>query len=101
MKIYEILVPTQFNCGKPIRTRYHRVWDNKVKCITGGLTILPPTINGYWESDDGELYAERMIPVRIMCTSQQIQEIAEMSLKYYEQKAIMYYEISNNVKIVK
>lgn len=39
--MWEILVPTKSNEGKPFRTRYHRVWDAKVREISGGLTILP------------------------------------------------------------
>lgn len=34
MMFWEILVPTQTNEGKPIRTRFHRVWDDKVEVIT-------------------------------------------------------------------
>lgn len=98
LKFYEILVPTQFNDGKPIRTRYHRVWDKKVRDITGGLTIIPP-IRGQWISSDGELFSERMIPVRIACTAEQIEQIADISAEYYKQKAILYYLISEEVTI--
>lgn len=98
MKFYEILVPTQMNDGTPIRTRYHRVWDEKVRAITNGLTIIPP-IRGQWISNDGELFSERMIPVRIACNDEQINLIADMTAKYYKQKAIMYYLISDCVTI--
>jgi hypothetical protein len=40
-----------------------------------------------------------MIPVRIACTEQQIDEIADMSAAYYNQEAIMRYRISDLVKI--
>jgi hypothetical protein len=94
--LYEILVPTQSNEGKPYRTRYHKVWDAKVREISGGLTILTPA-KGQWVSQDGKIYAERMIPVRIICTKEEIEKIIEFSMKYYEQLAILAYEISNNV----
>lgn len=100
MYLYEILVPTQTNLGKPIRTRYHRVWDEKVRKITGGLTIVPP-VKGEWISDCGELFRERMIPVRIACTPEQIEQIADMTAKYYDQMAVMYYLISKEVTIKK
>lgn len=100
MKLYEILVPTQTNEGKPIKTRFHRVWDEKVRKITGGLTIIPP-VKGEWVSDCGHLFRERMIPVRIACTEEQIEEIADMTAAYYKQLAIMYYLLSNEVKIKK
>lgn len=95
---WEIFVPTQFNNGKPIRTRYHRVWDSKVRAITGGLTIIPP-VKGQWIAMDGTLFKERMIPVRIACTEEQIERIADMTAKYYEQLAIMYYLISDKIII--
>jgi hypothetical protein len=98
MLFYEILVPTISNEGKPFRTRYHKVWDSKVRKITGGLTIIPP-IKGQWVSSAGELFKERMIPVRIACTKEQIEKIADITAEYYSQKAIMYYLIAEEVTI--
>ena len=94
--LWEILVPTMRNDGRPIRTRFHRVWDEKVRSISGGLTILPPTIGQWIDPEDETLFKERMIPVRILCTREEMSEIVDMSLKYYEQKAILAYELSNN-----
>ena len=96
----EILVPTQTNEGKGMRTRYHRVWDEKVRAITGGLSIIPP-IKGQWVSGEGELFKERMIPVRVACSREQMETIADMTAEYYKQKAIMFYLISDNVTIKK
>jgi hypothetical protein len=81
---------------KPVRTRYHKVWDEKVRKISKGLTILNPA-KGQWISPDGVLFIERMIPVRIVCTDEEIVKIADMTANYYKQLAIMYYEVSNNV----
>jgi hypothetical protein len=45
-ELWEVLVPTETGDGrggkKPIHTRYHKVWDAKVRAITGGLTVLTP-----------------------------------------------------------
>lgn len=98
MELWEILVPTQFNDGKPIRTRYHRVWDKKVYDITGGVTIMKPVV-GKWVSPDEKLFSERMIPVRIACTEEQMEAIIDMTLKYYDQEAVMAYRISEKVII--
>lgn len=98
LKLFEILVPTISNEGKPYHTRYHRVWDKKVREITGGLTVIPP-VKGQWVSNNGNLFQERMIPVRIACTPDQIDRIADMTAKYYSQLAIMFYLISENVTI--
>lgn len=97
-KLWEILVPTIRNNGKPFRTRYHRVWDAKVREISNGLTIFKPAI-GQWISRDENLYTERMIPVRISCTEEQIDQIADMTAKYYSQLAVMYYKVSDHVVV--
>ena len=91
------MVPTQSNQGKPFRTRFHKVWDVKVRAITGGLTIIPP-VKGQWVHN-GDVYLERMIPVRIACTEEQINQIADMTAEYYDQLAVMFYLISEKVTI--
>ena len=98
MMLFEILVPCQTNEGKPIRTRQHREWDQRVRRITGGLTVLPPA-KGQWVSPSGELFCERMIPVRIAATSEQMEQIADMTASFYQQEAVMYYLVSANVII--
>lgn len=96
-QLYEILVPTLMD-NKPIHTRYHRVWDSKVRAISGGLSILP-VAHGHWIAPDGALFIERMIPVRIMCTREQIEKIADISAEYYKQQAIFHYKVSDEVVI--
>ena len=98
MVLWEILVPTIRNDGRPIRTRFHRIWDEQVRKITGGLTVLQP-VRGQWLASDKELFAERMIPVRIACTEEQINIISDLTAKYYEQLAVMFYRISDKVVI--
>jgi len=94
--LYEILVPTMSNEGKPYRTRYHKVWDSKVREISKGLTILTP-VKGQWISTAGDLYVERMIPVRLLCTSDEINKIVDMTMVYYNQLAVLAYKISSEV----
>jgi len=95
-KIYEILVPTTRNDGRPIKTRYHKVWDEKVIEISGGMTILTPA-KGRWLSPSEELFKERMIPVRIICDDSEIEEIINFTIDYYEQEAVLAYVISDTV----
>lgn len=98
--LWEILVPT-VRMDRPDRyftTRYHRVWDSKVRAIAGGLTILKP-VKGEWVAPDGKIFSERMIPVRIACTAEEIDKIADMTAAYYAQIAVMYYKISDYVVI--
>lgn len=97
--LWEILIPTVRNDGKPFKTKYHRVWDEKVRKISGGLTIQN-VAKGQWVSPNDELFVERMIPVRILATEDEINEIIKVTMNYYDQEAILVYEISNNVKLV-
>ena len=104
--IWEILVPTIWHTAdekgnidwdseeRPIKKKHHKVWDSFVRGLAGGLTIFTPT-KGEWISKGGQLFSERMIPVRIMCEYTEIEEIAKFSLKHYRQRAICFYKISN------
>ena len=122
VSMWEILVPTEKRIKTPMptaedgwgddvegaledwkrrnsyTTRYHRVWDEKVRAITGGLTILQPA-KGQWVSPQGELYQERMIPVRIAATRAQIDGIIDMTMAYYDQLAVLCYKVSDEVII--
>jgi hypothetical protein len=100
--LWEILVPTErpsHHPGDYYRTRYHRVWDEKVREITGGLTIMTPA-RGQWVSPSGELFAERMIPVRIVATREEIDRVINMTLAYYDQEAVLCYKLSDEVLLV-
>lgn len=97
--LYEILVPTKYgDTLGPISTKHHKNWDAKVRGISGGLTILKPA-KGQWVHA-GDLFEERVIPVRIMATEKQMRKIVEFTIKHYRQKAVMYYVISENCRIV-
>ena len=99
IQLWELLVPTIRRVGgKPYRTRYHRVWDAKVRSISGGLTIFHP-VKGQWVSKEKQLFVERMIPVRIACTREQIEQIIDMTLVYYDQLEVMAYLVSEDVII--
>lgn len=114
--LWEILVPTvkppsmlrgkiaaeslsdpQNEKGLYFTTRFHRVWDAKVRAITGGLTVMQP-VKGQWVNHGtDELFDERMIPVRIVATYEQIDQIIDMTLEYYEQLAVLCYKLSDEV----
>lgn len=97
--LWEILLPTVRNNGKPFRTRHHRVWDREVIGIAGGLTIFPKTTKGVWVSREGSVFTEQMIPVRVACTASEMDRIADFSAKHYDQYAIMFYKVSDQVYI--
>ena len=95
--LWEILVPTVSNAGKPYRTRYHRVWDQKVRAISGGLTVMPVAKGQWVDPADGKLFVERMIPVRVIATREQMEAIVAMTMKYYDQIAVLAYKVSDEV----
>lgn len=94
--LWEILVPTIRSDGKPYRLRFHRIWDEKIKEISGGLTIMP-VAKGHWIAPNGTLFTERMIPVRILASKNEMEKIVDMTLKYYSQEAVLAYKISEDV----
>lgn len=97
--MWEILVPTERRNkpGKFYTTRFHRVWDGKVRAITGGLTVMSPA-RGQWVNPiTGELFQERMIPVRIIASREEIEKVISLTLEYYDQLAILCYKISDEV----
>lgn len=99
MNLYEILVPTIYgDTMKPIRTKHHKRWDDRVKKITGGLTIMHPA-KGVWVHQ-GQDFIERVIPVRVECTHEQVYQIAAITAQHYRQKAVMFYRISTDSHIM-
>lgn len=96
--LWEILVPRCSNKGVEYPVEYHRVWDEKVREIAGGITILR-TAKGHWINPTGRIFVEEMIPVRIYCTEESIDKIIDLTMGYYEQEAVLAYEISRNVKL--
>lgn len=93
-KLWEILVPVEYDDGL-IRKKHHKKWDRKVSKIAGGLTLFKPK-KGRWLSDS-RLFREKMIPVRIAATKQEMDEIAILTAKHYHQKAVMYFLVSEEV----
>lgn len=94
--LWEILVPTTDNDGVPLEVTYHHVWDEHVRSLSGGLTLLR-SVTGQWINAAEKVYVEKMIPVRIACGKQTIEQIANFTAHYYRQETVMYYEISRRV----
>ena len=99
MELYEILVPCKFeDTQKPVSTRHHQEWDKMIRRLAGGLTVFKPTIKGEWvNEEDGQIYNDRTIPVRIACSRSIIMRICEFTKHHYRQKAVFAYRISDDV----
>ncbi len=93
--MWEILVPAS---GKEQDFLYehHKKWDEYVKSLAGGLTVLK-TGKGEWISPDGTLFRDRVIPVRIMCKKKHIKKIIQFTIEHYNQEAVLAYKVSNKV----
>lgn len=96
--LWEILVPCNWNDGRPVRTRHHKEWDKIVRKISAGLTILKPA-RGQWLSQNNELFEDRMIPVRFISTEKEAKYIANKTIEHYKQLAVLYYKISSECVI--
>lgn len=98
-QLWEILIPTTPN-GSNARfpLDHHLAWDARVREISGGLTILK-SAKGQWISPDGQLFVERMIPVRVLATRAQMNRIAAFTADHYGQKAVIFYRLSNEAVI--
>ena len=94
--MWEILVPAYDNKGKYFSYEHHKAWDEFVKNLTGGLTIMK-TAKGQWMSSSGELYTDKMIPCRIVCTKKQINVIIDFTIEHYNQEAVLAFRISDFV----
>jgi hypothetical protein len=94
--LWEVLIPTRSNKGVEFSLKHHRIWDEKAKSVSGGLTVLR-TAKGEWISPQNKLFQEKMIPVRVFCTRKEIEKIAEETLVHYNQEAVIYYKISDQV----
>lgn len=94
-EVWEIMVPTISNAGKPFRLRHHREWDKQVNRISGGMTILTPCKGQWIDVRTNTLYNERMIPVRIVCSRKQIIQIMKITARHYSQIDVLAFKISD------
>lgn len=98
--LWEILVPALDPGGREIDLETHREWDEKVRSISKGLTIMS-IAKGQWISPKGMPTFEPMIPVRFVATDEEAREIARFTQDfYYHQLEIMFYKISDEVYII-
>jgi len=95
--MWEILVPA-YGKQESFSYEYHNRWNSFVREIAGGLSVLSG-IKGEWIAPDGTLFRDRMIPVRIVCSEEEIEQIIQFTIKHYNQKAVLAYQVSNYVII--
>jgi hypothetical protein len=93
--LWQILVPAQDIHGNPIAVGHHKEWDERCREITGdGMTIMS-TAKGDWVNGSlSEVMREPMIPVMLLATATQMDEIAKFTAFHYDQKAVFFYTLS-------
>jgi hypothetical protein len=94
-EMWEILVPAS-NKIQEFTYEHHKAWDEFVIGISGGITIMK-TVKGEWVSPNNVRFKDRMIPVRIKCSADDIDKIIDFTIKHYEQEAVLAYKISEEV----
>jgi len=93
-EMWEFLLPMINVARHRITFTEYLEWGNEVKKITTGLVLLPFE-NASWCDSDGVLFKDGMVPVRVTCNKEHVQDIIELTLTYYQQPAIMAYKISD------
>ncbi len=97
--LWEILVPACDNNGKRFSLNHHKIWDKKVMQVSHGMTIQK-IANGRWVSPKCGMFKEKMIPVRFISNQKEAKEIVNFTLSHYNQKAVLAYQLSNNMILV-
>jgi len=97
--LYEVLVPAS-SPGKRFSYEHHKKWDEFVREVSGGLTVLRG-VKGEWVGPTGTLFVDRMIPVRVICTEEEIEEIINFTITHYDQEAVLAYKLSDTVLLRK
>jgi hypothetical protein len=63
------------------------------------MTILSPA-KGHWIDDsDGKLYVDRVIPVNLIATEEDMEAIAKITMSHYDQLAVMFFKLSDRAII--
>jgi hypothetical protein len=52
---------------------------------------------GQWINKEGELFEERVIPVRISCDKKTIERIMDITAEHYKQYAVLAWKVSEEV----
>lgn len=95
-RLWEILIPTCSNMGVEYTIEHHKKWDKEAKKISKGITIFS-LVKGQWKNPRGKIFSEKMIPVRLRATTEEIKKIGQYTLKHYKQEVTWVYEVSSNI----
>lgn len=97
LEMWEVLVPTHDNDGQKYPLEHHQQWDGFIQNLCGGQTLLKVARGRWVDRTSGKLYDETVIPVRIACTHEQLEQIGEFTLSHYNQIEVLTYLVSEQV----
>jgi len=90
-------VPLTDDDGIDFSLGHHKEWDRKVRAIANGLTIYKPA-RGTWLSPVTMQYHEEyMIPVKIIATKEQMEQILDITVEHYKQEAVIAFKLSEDI----
>ncbi|MGA2875723.1 MAG: hypothetical protein ABSE82_09315 [Nitrososphaerales archaeon] len=100
--LWEILVPEADNAKVPFSEEHHEAFRRILRGIRGNDgTTCNATALGYWlDKKTGEVYTEKMIPVRFRACRADAERMSEHARKYYKQVAIMAYRVASAGDII-
>lgn len=88
-EIWEFLVPTKFK-DKPIKEKYHKALDKKLKDIKDDIVIIVPT-KTKWKIDSDDF-----MPLRLVFNHNDYDLISKTISEHYK-KEILHYILSKKV----
>jgi|SRR6185369_17976936 len=97
--MWKILVPKSYPDGAEISVNDHKIWDNEVSKLAGGLTIYN-SVKGRWLDPKGDLIAESVIECAIACTFEEIRRVAQFTKEHYNQKSVCFWKVSDAVYFI-
>jgi len=95
--MWEILVPVNDAAGKKIPIKRHKSWDSTVLHVATGMTLYRVAKGTWTHPSTQKIIEESMIPVRIVCSRENVLKIAQFTKKHYNQHTVMVYQVSQDV----
>jgi len=96
LDLWEILVPVANNQKVPFSDDHHEAFRRILRQLPGNNgTTTRPVGDGDWvDGDTGELFAEKMIPIRFRACRADAERMAAHARKFYDQIEVMAYRLA-------
>jgi hypothetical protein len=100
--LWEILIPVASNEGIPFPEDHHEAFRRILRALPGnnGTTSRPPGDGDWKDKDTGNVYAEKMIPIRFRACRADAERMAVHAGRFYNQIEVMAYRIAPGDDII-